>query len=84
LDGHEARITLLVPVDGNRKSIQGELVALEDGHHARREEVGPVTFPFADEYAKLVLTDKLLAAKQIDSATPTNRRHRGRNEAQED
>jgi ribosome maturation factor RimP len=27
--GHEARITLLVPVDGNRKSIQGELVALE-------------------------------------------------------
>ena len=68
--GHEARITLLVPVDGNRKSIQGELVAL-DGEVITLDEKksGRVTFPFADvQYAKLVLTDKLLAAsKPVDS-----------------
>ncbi|WP_206241270.1 ribosome maturation protein RimP [Novosphingobium terrae] len=67
--GHEARITLLVPVDGNRKSIQGDLVAL-DGEVITLDEKksGRVTFPFADvEFAKLVFTDKLLAAtKPID------------------
>lgn len=68
--GHEARITLLVPVDGNRKSIQGELVAL-DGEVITLDEKksGRVTFLFGDvQYAKLVLTDKLLAAsKPINS-----------------
>jgi ribosome maturation factor RimP len=68
--GHEARITLLVPVDGNRKSIQGELVAVEgDVIVLDEKKSGRVSFPFRDvQYAKLVFTDKLLAAtKPIDS-----------------
>ena len=68
--GHEARITLLVPVDGNRKSIQGDIVAVDgDVITLDEKKSGRVTFPFADvQYAKLVFTDKLLAAtKPIDS-----------------
>jgi len=62
--GHEAKVTLLVPVDGNRKTIQGDLAGLEG------EEIlfddrksGRVTFPLTNVFsAKLVLTDRLLAA----------------------
>lgn len=68
--GHEARITLLVPVDGNRKSIQGDLVSVEgDIITLDEKKSGRVTFPFGDvQYAKLVFTDRLLAAtKPIES-----------------
>ena len=87
--GHEARITLLVPVDGNRKSIQGELVALEGEVITLDEKKsGKVTFPFADvEFAKLVFTDKLLAAtKPIDmgDADDIDDAEDADNEAQED
>jgi ribosome maturation factor RimP len=66
--GHEARIMLLSPVDGNRKTVQGdligitgepgdEIIALED------RKSGRVEFPLGDVHsAKLVLTDRLIAA----------------------
>ena len=69
--GHEAKITLTQPIDTNRKTIHGELVAF-DGTTVTLDEKksGRVTFPLADvQYAKLVFTDKLLAAtKPLDMA----------------
>ena len=66
--GHEARVQLVNPVEGNRKSLQGDLVGIEG--EAGSEVVtlddkksGRVTFPRADIHsAKLVLTDRLIAA----------------------
>ncbi|MEO6716210.1 MAG: ribosome maturation protein RimP [Novosphingobium sp.] len=66
--GHEARVQLAAPVEGNRKTLQGdlagiagepgsELVTLED------KKSGTVQFALADVIsAKLVLTDRLIAA----------------------
>ncbi|CAM4213646.1 Ribosome maturation factor RimP [Novosphingobium lubricantis] len=64
--GHEARFTLFTPVDGNRKSLQGELVGLEgDVVTLDDRKSGRVTFPLADvQYAKLVLTDRLIASSR--------------------
>ncbi|OYX62843.1 MAG: ribosome maturation factor [Novosphingobium sp. 32-60-15] len=64
--GHEVRITLHNPVDGNRKSLTGDLVGLEDDVITLDErKSGRVTFPLADvQYAKLVLTDKLIASSR--------------------
>ncbi len=62
--GHEARVQLVNPVEGNRKSLQGDLVGL-DGDTVTLEDKksGRVSFPLADVHsAKLVLTDKLIAA----------------------
>jgi ribosome maturation factor RimP len=62
--GHEARINLTVPVDGNRKTLHGEVVAL-DGESVEFEDrkSGRVRFALADVHsARLVLTDKLIAA----------------------
>ena len=62
--GHEARVMLINPVEGNRKSLQGDLVGAEgDAILLDDRKSGRVSFPFADiQSAKLVLTDKLLAA----------------------
>lgn len=62
--GHEARISLTNPVDGNRKSLQGELVGIEgDTVTLEDKKSGRVSFALADIHsAKLVLTDKLIAA----------------------
>ena len=62
--GHEARINLSVPVDGNRKALQGDLVGLEgDAITLDDRKSGRVTFPLSDIHsAKLVLTDRLIAA----------------------
>lgn len=62
--GHEARINLTVPVDGNRKALQGDLVGLEgDAITLDDRKSGRVTFPLSDIHsAKLVLTDRLIAA----------------------
>jgi ribosome maturation factor RimP len=66
--GHEARVQLVNPVanvsGGNRKSLQGDLVGIEDGTVTLADKKsGEVSFPFADIHsAKLVLTDKLIAA----------------------
>jgi ribosome maturation factor RimP len=62
--GHEARVQLTNPVEGNRKSLQGEVVGIE-GETVTLEDrkSGRVAFPFADIHsAKLVLTDRLIAA----------------------
>ena len=62
--GHEARIALANPVEGNRKVVHGDLAGL-DGETILLDDrkSGRVSFPFADvQSAKLVLTDQLLAA----------------------
>ncbi len=62
--GHEARVQLKNPVEGNRKSLQGDLVGI-DGETVTLEDKksGRVSFPMADIHsAKLVLTDRLIAA----------------------
>ena len=69
--GHEARINLTVPVEGNRKSLQGELVGLEgDVVTLEDKKSGRVSFPLSDIHsAKLVLTDRLIAAtRPLDSS----------------
>lgn len=62
--GHEVRVSLTQPVDGNRKSLQGELVGLEgDMVTLEDKKSGRVSFPLDTVHsAKLVLTDKLIAA----------------------
>lgn len=56
--GHEAKIMFVEPVDG-RKTVKAELHGL-DGDAAR---VGELSVPLANiKSAKLVLTDKLIAA----------------------
>jgi ribosome maturation factor RimP len=69
--GHEAKVSLTAPVDGNRKSLQGDLAGV-DGETVLLDDrkSGRVSFPFSDVHsAKLVLTDKLIAAaKPIDAS----------------
>jgi ribosome maturation factor RimP len=62
--GHEARVLLVNPVDGNRKSLQGDLVGIEGGTITLQDKKsGTVSFPFTEiQSAKLVLTDRLIAA----------------------
>ena len=68
--GHEARVTLLVPVDGNRKTVQGDIIGIEAGAGNEGGTVslddkksGRVQFAYSDiQSAKLVLTDRLIAA----------------------
>ena len=72
--GHEVRIQLANPVDGNRKSLQGDLVGIAGEVGAETvtlddRKSGQVSFPLVDiQNAKLVLTDRLIAAaKPIDA-----------------
>ncbi len=69
--GHEARVMLLSPVDGNRKTVQGDLAGIE-GEVVSLDDrkSGRVTFPLSDIHsAKLVLTDRLIAAtRPLDSS----------------
>lgn len=62
--GHEARVQLTNPVEGNRKSLQGDLAGLEgDTVLLDDKKSGRVSFPLSDiQSAKLVLTDRLIAA----------------------
>jgi len=62
--GHETKVTLINPVDGNRKALQGDLIGLEgDLIVLDDNKSGRVSFPLSDIHAaKLVFTDKLLAA----------------------
>lgn len=62
--GHEAKIALLEPVEGNRKSLHGDLAGLE-GEQILLDErkSGRLAIPFAKIHsAKLVLTDRLIDA----------------------
>ncbi len=61
--GHEAKVSLTEKLDGRRDfrgdlvGIAGDVVTIED------RKQGPVSFPFASIHsAKLVLTDRLIAA----------------------
>ena len=62
--GHEVRVSLKAPVDGNRKAVQGDLIGIEDDLIALEDrKSGRVEFPLSDVHsAKLVLTDRLIAA----------------------
>jgi len=62
--GHEARVALKAPVDGNRKAVQGDLIGIDgDTVTLDDKKSGRVTFPLSDIHsAKLVLTDRLIAA----------------------
>lgn len=62
--GHEVRVQITQPVEGNRKSLQGDLVGIEDETVTIDDrKSGRVSFPFADiQSARLVLTDRLIAA----------------------
>lgn len=69
--GHEVRVQLTNPVDGNRKALQGDLIGLEgDDVVLEDRKSGRVTFPLSDIHsAKLVLTDRLIAAtRPLDSS----------------
>ena len=69
--GHEARVALKNPVDGNRRAVQGDLIGI-DGETItlNDKKSGMVTFPLSDIHsAKLVLTDRLIAAtRPLDTA----------------
>ena len=62
--GHEARVQLAQAVDGNRKTLQGDLVGIDgDMVTLADKKSGPVQFALPDIVsAKLVLTDRLIAA----------------------
>jgi len=62
--GHEAKVTLSEPVEGNRKGLQGDLAGLEgDTVLFDDRKSGRVTFPLDHVVsARLILTDKLIAA----------------------
>ena len=69
--GHEARVMLHNPVDGNRKAVQGDLVGISgDIVSLEDRKSGAVSFPLSDIHsAKLVLTDRLIAAtRPIDTS----------------
>jgi ribosome maturation factor RimP len=64
--GHEAKVQLSEPVDGNRKALHGDLAGV-DGETVLLDDrkSGRVGFPFADvSFARLVLTDRLIAASR--------------------
>jgi ribosome maturation factor RimP len=72
--GHEAKVNLVNPVAndswGNRKALQGDLAGVEgDLIQFDDKKSGRVTFTLADVHsAKLVLTDRLIAAtRPIDT-----------------
>lgn len=62
--GHEVKVNLIAPVDGNRKSLHGDLAGIDGGIVTVDDrKSGPVSFALADIHsARLVLTDKLIAA----------------------
>ena len=88
--GHEAKVTLTNPVAnetwGNRKALQGDLVGVE-GENILLDDrkSGRVSFALADVYsAKLVLTDKLLAATKPLDVSDADDIEEELTEAQED
>lgn len=70
--GHEAKVSLVSPVAGNRKAVQGELIGIDAEGVVSLDDKksGRVSFPLADIHsARLVLTDRLLAAtKPLDTS----------------
>ena len=62
--GHEAKISLIEPADGNRKSLHGDIAGLDgDSILLDERKSGRLSIAFANIHsAKLVLTDRLIAA----------------------
>lgn len=62
--GHEAKLALREPVEGNRKSLHGDLAGLSgDAVLFDDRKSGRLSIPFANIHsAKLVLTDRLIEA----------------------
>jgi ribosome maturation factor RimP len=70
--GHEAKLQLVRPVDGNRKSLHGELAGTEGDATILFDDrkSGRLSFTLADIHsAKLVLTDRLIAASRPQDMT---------------
>jgi ribosome maturation factor RimP len=70
--GHEAKVSLVTPVDGNRKALQGELVGTEGDETILFDDKksGRLALTLADIHsAKLVLTDRLIAASRPQDMT---------------
>ncbi|MEM7223469.1 MAG: ribosome maturation factor RimP [Pseudomonadota bacterium] len=64
--GFEARLETLMPIEG-RKRFRGRLLGTDDGQVRLAIEDGEVTLAFDDlAKAKLVLTDELVAASQVN------------------
>jgi len=84
--GHEARIALVNPVEGNRKSLQGALVGIAgDVVTLDDKKSGEVRFALADIHsAKLVLTDRLIAASKPLDIADADEIEEDLTEAQED
>ena len=84
--GHEAKVTLVNPVEGNRKALQGDLLGVEgDKILFDDRKSGRVSFALADIHsAKLVLTDRLLAATKPLDASDVDDIQEELTEAQED
>lgn len=62
--GHEAKLSLTEPVDGNRKALKGDLAGIE-GDEVLFDDAksGRLAIPLAHIHsARLVLTDRLIAA----------------------
>ena len=69
--GHEAKIALIEPVDGNRKSLRGDIAGIE-GDMVLLDDTksGRLSLPLDQIHsAKLLLTDRLIAAtRPIDTS----------------
>jgi ribosome maturation factor RimP len=68
--GHEAKLELDAPVDG-RKRFQGNIAGVDGDSVVVDTESGPVALPLAAiKRARLVLTDRLIAAAQDEARAP--------------
>jgi ribosome maturation factor RimP len=64
--GHEIKVNLVEPIEGNRKGLHGDLVGIEgDTVTVDDRKSGVVSFPLENILsARLILTDKLIAASR--------------------
>ena len=69
--GHQARVEMLMPVDGRRR-FTGTILGADVETVRLRVEDGDVALPMGDiRRAKLMLTDELIAATATTTASPT-------------
>ena len=66
--GHDVKLEMTIPVDG-RKRYQGAMTAIEGDNLLIAGENGPASLPLASiKSAKLILTDRLIAAVEDENA----------------
>ena len=62
--GHDARVEMVRPIDGRRR-FTGRLLGVDEDNVSIEVAGTPLSLPFVDvQRAKLLLTDRLLAAEQ--------------------